>query len=58
VGAESGTPFNEFEFEDDVWVDYDEKVSSRLRARSSFISAEVLAMRQDKGTRRYLRDRK
>ena len=58
MGAESGTPFNEFEFEDGVWVDYDEKVSSRLRPRPSFILAEVLAMRQDKGTRRYLRDRK
>lgn len=26
MGAESGTPFNEFEFEDGEWVDYDEKV--------------------------------
>jgi hypothetical protein len=26
VGEESGTPFNEFEFEDGEWVDYDEKV--------------------------------
>jgi hypothetical protein len=29
VGAESGTPFNEFEFEDGEWVDYDEKVRTK-----------------------------
>lgn len=58
VGVESKTPFSDFEFENGEWVDYDEKVSSCPRALSSFISAKVLAMRQDKGTRRYLRDRK